>query len=574
MIKRTSVSLICVMACLSAIGQIDYNKQFFAAKQLFREGKYNLAMESFKPLIPYDQNNQFSAYASFYYALSAHRQGFMAVAKDMLNQLKVQHPTWDKMDEANYWLATIHFTNKDYFQGMKMLSAIQDKKMQKDVEALKGKSLAAVTDIEVLKRLGQEYPNDETIAVFQAKQLALNLANPTNVQELDVLIEKFHLKRNEFIPEAPKTIFKDQYTVSVVMPFMVSTLDASPTRKKNQIVLDFFEGMQLAADTLEKQNIKVSLRAYDTEKNVERIKTQLQTEELRSSDLVVGPFFQEENKPLQDFSLASKINLFNPLQSNSDIIGINPYAFLYQPSVETLGRKSGEFMADYARKKNCMIFYGSSRRDSLLAANFTQAAMAKGLKVISSTRITRENVGQIMTTLATPTEFDEFKFPSQFTLKKDSLGSIFVASDDALIYTKILGAVEVRKDTIPVMGSEAWLDQTAVDLQKYQSLPVILAAPNFTFTNNLYYQAFIKKFVRVHGRIPNTYARIGYEFMLFAGNQLKKNGVYFQDGMSQQSFIPGYLAQGYSYEGARDNQFVPFIRFKKGKAVLVSKPAR
>src|SRR5688572_21123800 len=152
-----------------ASAQVDYNKQFFSAKQFFREGKYNLAMEGFKPLIPYDQNNQFSEYASFYYAISAYNQGFRAVAKDMLNQLKVQHATWDKIDEVNFWLAKIHFDNKDYFQAMKMLSAIPDKKMQKDIDALKTESLVLVTDVETLKMMREEYPKDEIVAVALAK---------------------------------------------------------------------------------------------------------------------------------------------------------------------------------------------------------------------------------------------------------------------------------------------------------------------------------------------------------------------------------------------------------------------
>ncbi len=48
------IFLLCLIAAQAA-GQVDYNKQYFNAKQLFREGKYNLAMESFKALIPYDQ---------------------------------------------------------------------------------------------------------------------------------------------------------------------------------------------------------------------------------------------------------------------------------------------------------------------------------------------------------------------------------------------------------------------------------------------------------------------------------------------------------------------------------------
>src|SRR6188768_523990 len=82
--------LVCLFALLatSTFGQVDYNRQYTNAKELFKAGKYNLAMESFKPLIPYDQNNRYSEYASFYYALAAYHQGYKAVAKDMFNQIR------------------------------------------------------------------------------------------------------------------------------------------------------------------------------------------------------------------------------------------------------------------------------------------------------------------------------------------------------------------------------------------------------------------------------------------------------------------------------------------------------
>lgn len=571
MIRKAFQTCLAVLLFSSAFAQTDYNKQFFTAKQFFREGKYNLAMEGFKPLIPYDKDNQFSEYASFYYALAAYHQNFRAVSKDMLNQLKVQHATWEKMDEVNFWLAKIHFENKDYFQAMKILSTIQDKKMQKDIEALKTESLAPVTDIETLKMMREEYPKDEVIGMTLAKVLSQNLTVPENRTLLENIIDTYRFKRDEFIPEAPKTIYKDVYTVSALMPFMVSTLDPTPTRKRNQIVLDFYEGMKLAADTLNKQGIKISLRAYDTERNADKIRTLLATDELKSTDLLVGPFFQEENNVIQEFSFTQKINIFNPFWNNSDAIATNPFAFLYQPSVETQGKKSGEFLAAYARKKNCMIYYGTSKRDSLLAAKFAEAAALKGMTILSSERITRELQSKITATLATPTEFDEYRYPKQFSLKKDSVGSIFVASDDPLLYNKVMGAVETRGDSIVVLGSEMWLEQPALDLEKYQILPIVLAAPNFALLNNPYYRAFVKKFSRTHGRNPSYYARMGYEFMLFTGHQLKKNGVYFQEALSKESEVPGFLTQGFSYQFSRDNNLVPFIRFKKGKPTVVGK---
>jgi len=555
----------------SGYAQIDYNKQYFNGKQLFREGKYSLAMETFKSVVPYDQNNPFSTYASFYYALSAYHQGYNAVAKDMFNQVKKLNPAWDKIDEVNFWLAKIHFDNKDFFQGMKTLSAISNKKMEKDIRAVKVKSISTITDVETLRMLREEYPNDEVVARTLALRLSKSLSNPDSLSLLEAIIHQHHFTRTEFIPEAPKTIYKDIYSVSVLFPFMVSTLEPSTSRKKNQIVLDFYEGMKLAVDTLAKQGIKISLRAYDTERSAEKLKNVLSAEELGHSDLLVGPFFQEENKAIQDFSFNNKINVFNPFSNNSDVIGINPYALMYQPSYETIGKESGEFIANNVKRKNCIVYYGTSKRDSVMAANFIKVAREKGVKIQLAERISRDALSKIVSTIATPTEFDEFKYPKQFTLKKDSLGSIFVASDDALIYAKVLSGVEMRGDTVMVVGSETWLEQTSIDMEKYQTLPIVLAAPNFAAPGNSYRQAFVKKFIRVHGRVPAANARMGYEFMLFAGQQLKKNGVYFQEGMNKETFIPGSLVEGYNFQFARDNQHIPFVRFKKDKVLIMGK---
>lgn len=555
----------------STFAQVDYTKQYFNAKTLFREGKYNLAMETFKPLIPYDRNNQFSEYATFYYALAAYNLSYKALAKTNLNQIKTLHPTWDKMDEVNFWIGKINLEDKDYFQGLKVLSTIKDKNLQQTTELMKAKSLGEITDAETLKMMREEYPKDPVVATVLAKALSKNLINAEDKKQLELLIKEFNLKRTDYIPEAPKTFFKDIYSVSVLLPFMVNTLDPAPTLKRNQNVLDLYEGMKLAVDTLAKQGLKISLRAYDTERNVEKIKKVLNTDELKNTDLIVGPFFQEECKPIVDFSLANKINMFNPLHNNSELIGINPYAFLYQPSLEALGRKSGEFLAAYARKKNCMIFYGTSRRDSVLVANFTQAASEKGLKIVSSNRLTRESSRTVLTTLATPTEYDEFRYPKQFTLKKDSLGSIFVASDDALIYAKVISSIETRGDQIVVLGSENWLEQNTVDLEKFQNLPVVLTAPNFAGLEKPATKAFVKKYVKTHGRAPSGYANIGYEMILFLGNQLKKNGVYFQEGLTNAGIIPGYLTEGYNYQLGRTNELIPFVKFEEGRMKVIDK---
>jgi tetratricopeptide (TPR) repeat protein len=570
-IMRNLFIVILISCSFYVSAQTDYNKQYLNAKDLYKQGKYNLAMESFKPLIAYDQNNQYSEYASFYYALAAYNQGYKAVAKDMLNQIKKLHPKWDKMDEVNFWLAKLHFDNRDYFQALKVIQPVTDKKFEKDINALKAKHISAITDVETLRMMHEEYPKDEIIAKEFVKVLSRNAANAEDKKLLESLVEKLDLKRTEFIPEAPKTFHKERYAVAVLFPFNVSSIEPTPSKKRNQILIDFYEGVKLAADTLNKQGVNISLRAYDTERSNEKIKRLLNTEELRNTDLIVGPFFPEENKLVQEFSMANRINTVHPFSNSTDIIGNNPHAFLFQPSAETLGKKSAEFLASKVTRKNCMVFYGTGKKDSVLAANFVQKATEKGLKVVLNEKVSNKDAGKILEILATPTEFDEFKNPIEFTLKKDSIGSIYVASDDALIYAKIVSGIETRGDSVKVVGSENWIDDSAIDLEKYQTLNIALTSPNFADPSKPKYRDFFNKFAKTYGRNPSSFSRMGYELMILFGNQLKNNGVFFQEGLAKSGSIPGYLSEGFNYEFGRDNAVVPFATFDRGRLKVIEK---
>ncbi|HYI78411.1 MAG TPA: hypothetical protein VEW65_12390, partial [Chryseolinea sp.] len=158
----------------------------------------------------------------------------------------------------------------------------------------------------------------------------------------------------------------------------------------------------------------------------------------------------------------------------------------------------------------------------------------------------------------------------QFTLNKDSLGSIFVASDDALIYAKIVSSIETRRDQIIALGSERWINQTSIDLEKFQTLPIVLSAPNFTNRAKPATIAFEKKYISTHGKPPSDYAAMGYELMLILGNQLKKNGVYFQEAMAKGP-VNGFLTEGVNYQDGRSNSLIPFIKFTDGNMVVVEK---
>lgn len=555
----------------SALAQ-DFKRQYKNAKDLFDEKSYNLAMESFKPLIVYDVNNPYSEYAAFFYSLSAYYQGYPAVAKDNLVQLKKIHPNWDQMDDVNYWLAKIYFDQRQYFQGLLQLKSIKSAAFKEDIAAMQRMYLSQIEDTETLKMVMEENPDNAIAAHALAKAISKQPIYQQDAALLDQLISKFNLDRKEFVSAIkPVSVKKDRYRVSLLFPFLANTLEPTTATKANQFVIDLYEGMKQAADTLAKQGIAIDLLAYDTEKSVEKLEKLLKTDELKSSDLIVGPFFPEEAKRVQEFSMANHINMINPVSNNSTFLGVNPYSMLFQPSFETLATKSAEMVAKNVRNKNCMVFFGETSKDSLMAASFVRKATELGLKVVLKQEIAKENTSRIQTIIATATDYDDYKMPKDFRIKRDSIGSIFVASDNTLIYSKVIGSVQTRGDSILVVGNENWIaNEASINYDNFERLRVTLAAPNFVPANSHRYVTFRKKYIRTHGTLPSLYARMGYEFMDFIGKALHEYGVYYQDGLSQAGYLPGYLSPGYSFTNSRDNQHVPFVRVTNGELVLVN----
>ncbi len=578
----SAAGFFCLLLMAHGVTAQDPKRQYKNAKEFFVERKYNLAMESFKPLLTYDKDNPYTEYACFYYAQSALRQNYLAVARDMFLQIKKLYPAWDQMNEVNYWLAKIYFDQREYFQAMYILKDVRQEDFieAQEISRLKRHYLSQITDTEVLSMMLEEYPQDPDVG----KSLARSITHQPYAQQdrvlLDSVIHRFSLPPDQYVSSsALPPVYKDHYTVSVLFPFLTATLEPSPNKKQNQLVLDLYEGMRMANDSLARQGIKIELRAYDTERNPADpehskrvIGKLLETDELKNTDLIVGPLFREDDKLVQQFSEKHMVNMINPVSSNSEYAGQNPHAMLFQPSNETSGARSAELLARRIKNRNCMILYGEAAKDSLLAVSFSIRAKELGLNIVWAEEFKKETAARIISILATPTEFDEFKNPTQFKMKLDSIGSIFVASDNPLIYTKVISSVESRGDSVVLVGSEVWLDNPSVDLTKYERLHIMLAAPNYTPLKLTTFVEFRKRYIRTHGSFPPeymNYTKLGYDFMVFIGQAMKKYGVYFQEGLIDAPLMPGWLSRGYKISPARDNQEVQFVYFRNGELIPV-----
>ncbi|MEI9920690.1 MAG: hypothetical protein WDO14_18145 [Bacteroidota bacterium] len=575
--KRSIVILLLILVGFSAshAQQVDLKRQYKHARMLFDNKEWALAMEAFKPLIVYDKDNPSPEYSSFYYGVSAYNLGYKSVAKDMFLQLRNLYPNWDQLPEVNYWLASVYFDQHEYFQAMHVLHELYAYQFEQDVAMMKRHFLAEIKDTETLRMMSEEFPIDTEVARAFVTMLAQEVYRPASRNTFDSLLLVHNFRREDFtINEGPVSVKKDRYVVSLLFPFMANTLVPSPNPQfPNQSVLEMYEGMRMAADTLEKIGIHIDLRSYDTERDVTALKKVLDAPELKNSDVIVGPLFADQMKLVQQYSIENQVCMINPVSNSADYYRDNEYAMLYQPSLQTMGDKAAEVLNSAIRNKNVIVYFGDAPKDSVMAHSFIRKAQELGLKIVLAEEHRKETSTRILSTLATPTEFDDYKNPTQFTLKLDSIGGIYVASDNPLIYSKVSSSLTQRRDSIVVIGSENWIspDASTVNFENLERIHTLLAAGNFTSPRNAVFLNFRKKYLAKHGEYPGLYSKLGYEFMWFVAHALRDYGTYFQAGLAEKGFQKAWMYEGYDFSTEHDNQYVPFVYFHNGELTLFNR---
>lgn len=582
-----SLCLLLIFGSLQAQNRLetleDYQRAYRNAKDLFDLQKYNLAMEAFRPLIIKRNQNPFDKYASFYYGLSAYHGGDTAVARDMFSQITSKYPDWEQLGEVNTWLARINFEKGNYFQAFRYVKKLEeqkknlDKDMVLNIRKMKQHFLGKSDDVELLKNLYQEYPGDTDVGIALAKTISQKPYKERDMELLKSVIDELRLDPEDFNMAELKTVKKDEYHVAVMLPLMFDDLQPFRGRRSNQFIMDIYEGIKMAHELLTEQGVKIHIHTFDTERSRSKTEDLLASNRMKQMDAIVGPLYPEPVKLVADFALKNQINMINPLSSNSLIIENNPFAFLYNPSAETMARETAEFVSDTLTNKNTIIFYGPTYQDSVIAYQYKMLLKQDSFDIVAFKEVDRENSKIIFQTLASTYEIDdtlaldnESEKIEVFEIKNDSIGHVFVASTDRLLASNVISSVEAREDTIQIVGFGDWLNHRSADYNVIEKLGVWLIAPNFPMESNIYYRVFRDNYIEKNYELPTQNAVIGYDLMLFLGNNLNRFGKYFQVGAYELSFKRGYIKIGYDYRFSNDNQAVPIIKLVNDEPVIIN----
>ncbi len=137
--------------------------------------------------------------------------------------------------------------------------------------------------------------------------------------------------------------------------------------------LEFYEGAQLALDSLSHLGMKLNVQVYDSKSRQNDVASLIRNRRLDNTDLIIGSVSVPEIKALSDFAKQKEINFVSATYPNDGGISGNPYFLITNSTL----RSNVEAVHDYVQRgfanKNIVVLRRNTPFEAGIYANIKAA---------------------------------------------------------------------------------------------------------------------------------------------------------------------------------------------------------
>ena len=584
------LTLLIIFSFLSSISfaQSDYSN-FTRVKKLFNQKKY---LELINLNFNISDKSEFYPYYIFYRSISNYYLNNKDQSLNDLNEIIKSYPKWSQIDEVYYWTIKIIIDKESIETILNFFNKIKSIEIQEDIYFMIEPKIKKISSFNQLKSLYKDYPRNKIVAKYYGRSLLKEYLSDEIIDEINEILDL--VERDKlFIVENKK------FRVAVLLPFMFDGLDNDYFIKKNNFIMDLYSGILFGHMNYDSINSMIDIIPFDTRRDPKTVKKIIQEGSLDNIDLIIGPLYGKPIEIIKQFCLENKVLMINPLSSNNKIIDDNKYSLLFKPSIKTVAEKASEFSINrFNINKNTIIFYENNFQDSLIAKIYKDNLEKNGFNIIYSKSVSKDDSRLILDSLANTYEeilsdslYDTlknisgilikdgrgigkldtaYKYIEKFYIKEDSIGHVFVSSKNSLFASNIISAVDIRNDTISVLGFDDWLKFNVISINQFQDLDISMLSPSFFNSLDEDYKFIEEYFINNFRRKLSNNFIVGVELINMIIDINKSYGKYFQFGLRNEKLIRGKISEGSSYIRANDNQIVPVIKVVESDIVKIN----
>ncbi len=400
-----------------------------------------------------------------------------------------------------------------------------------------------ISDMSKLKRgsfLCIPYPKADTQAAGEPQQAPTNeeLFSESRSQGKDIKVVK----------------------AAVILPFTSS----APGSGERDRMVEYYQGLLLSVDSLKRQGVSMDIYAYDSGTTEASVQQVLNKSEMRSVDVIFGPLYASQIKPIAEYARRNDIRLVIPFTSHDNTVYRNPQVYqVNTPQSYLYSEVYDHFLRQFGKAN---VIFIEATKDADSKADFIKGMREK----LASNAIATTTVKET----ATAEEY-------MATLKRD-VPNVFIptsGSDDVLIKAvpqlMVMANDSLFDHEIHLFGYPEWQTYTKDYLSEFFELDTYFYTS--FYTNNLLAapKQFAVKFRRWYGkdmmdRYPK-YGMLGFDTGYFFLSGLSRYGSALEDNVGRINLVPmqtGFKFGRVNNWGGFVNKKVFFVRFSKNYEII------
>ena len=547
---------------------------FIELKRLFIQEKYNLISQMDNN---FDKKSEFYPYALFYKAVSLYKIKSNKTSKTYFEEIIKSYPNWSQINEVYHWLVKIDIENDDVDDALKNFSKINNQNIEDILYPQIDPFFEEISSSQ-LYNYYKTYPKNKSVAKYYGRFLLNEYLDGEVIDEINKILG---IVENEdlFVTEERK------FRVAILLPFMFEGIENNFFIKNNDFVMDLYSGINFGLENNDSIKNNIEILSFDTRRDPNVIKKLIDDGSLETIDLIIGPLYSKPIEIIKQYCLENKKIMINPLSSNNKIIDDNKYSFLFKSSLKTIANRTADYsIENFSENKNAIIFYENNYQDSLVASLYQQKLDSNDFNIIYSQPVSLEDSRLILDSLASTYEFilsdslfdtlsnvsdiiikegrgiddldTTYMYTEKFLIEDDSIGHVFISSKNSLFASNAISALDVRNDTIPLIGYSEWLDYNVISVDQFQDIDIRMIGTTFFEKESASYKYLDDFFVSSYKRKISNNFLLGYDLINMIININSDYGKYFQFGLRNEEKINTGLQSNPYYSEFNDNQNV------------------
>ena len=288
--------------------------------------------------------------------------------------------------------------------------------------------------------------------------------------------------------------------------------------------LEFYEGVQLALDSLSKEGIPLEVFIYDSKSSSESIPAQLNRRELDDIDLIITHCSNNEVRLFADFGLRKNVPVVNVNLPNDGGVRANPYFVMLNSTLKTQVEAIYRHIQRYYSTMPVIVFRKRGQMEDMIRNYLSDAgkegsAVPLKLKFVDlSDNFSEEDLK------------DHLDSTRQTICVAGSLNDFFGKK-----LAQHLAAIN-KTYPVKVMGMPTWDALRDFNKPEYKDLEIIYCTPFYNTRTDKVSMSIINYFNTTMYARPSDMVMRGYEATWKFGRMLSKYGDDLASNLTRREF--------------------------------------